>query len=165
MGQRMTLSATHPLPRIDAMDRKILRLLQVDVTISLHEIAREVGLSQTPCWKRIQRLLATGVIDRRVAILSPEALGLNLTVFVSIEIGDHGQAWQERFPAEIAAMPEVMACYRLAGEVDYLLEVVVPDIAAYDAFHERLLATLSPKSATSRFALERIKATTAYAAI
>jgi len=161
----MSNSATPVLPRIDGMDRKILRLLQNDATIPLHEIAREIGLSQTPCWKRIQRLLATGFIDRRVAILSPEALGLNLTVFVSIESGEHGQDWLERFRGEIAAMPEVMQFYHLEGEVDFLLQVIVPDAAAYDAFHQRLTEKIAFKSATARFARERIKAATAYAAI
>ena len=161
----MSNSATLVLPRIDGMDRKILRLLQNDATIPLHEIAREIGLSQTPCWKRIQRLLATGFIDRRVAILSPEALGLNLTVFVSIESGEHRQDWLERFRAEIAAMPEVMQFYHLDGEVDFLLQVIVPDAAAYDVFHQRLAEKVAFKSATPRFAVERIKAATAYAAL
>ena len=165
MGQRTAPAGARPPARIDAMDRKILRLLQIDSTISLHEIAREIGLSQTPCWKRIQRLLATGVIEKRAAILSPEALGFTLTVFLAIESGDHSQEWLERFPAEIAAMPEVMDFYRLAGDVDFMLRIVVPDIAAYDAFYKRLISTVALKSATSRFALERIKATTAYASI
>jgi len=149
-------------PRIDAMDRKILRLLQEDSTLSLAEIAREVALSQTPCWKRIQRLEATGVIERRVAILSPEAIGLGLTVFVSIESGDHSQEWLSRFSQAIAGMPEVMEFYRMAGDVDYMLRVVVPEIAAYDGFYKRLIAAVPLKNVTSRFAMERIKATTAY---
>ena len=150
---------------LDAMDRKILRLLQDDATISLAEMSRRVGLSQTPCWKRIQRLEAAGVIARRVAILTPEAIGFGLTVFVSIETGDHSADWLATFSSALAAMPEVMEIYRMAGDVDYMLRVAVTDIAAYDAFYRRLIEAVPLKNVTSRFAMERIKSTTAYGAL
>lgn len=150
------------VPRIDATDRKILRLLQEDAKIPLALIAHKVGLSQTPCWKRIQRLEACGVIEKRVALLSPEAIGLGLTVFVSIEGADHSPGWLERFAARVTAMPEVMEIYRMAGDIDYMLRVVVPDMASYDRFYQHLIATVPLKTVTSRFAMERIKATTAF---
>jgi Lrp/AsnC family transcriptional regulator len=120
-----------------------------------------VGLSSTPCWKRIQRLEADGVIQRRVALVDQDKIGLGVTVFVSVETGDHSQQWLDRFAAEVRAMPEVMEFYRMAGDVDYMLRVVVPDIAGYDSFYKRLIAAVPLKNVTSRFAMEKIKATTA----
>ncbi|HEY8564493.1 MAG TPA: Lrp/AsnC family transcriptional regulator [Beijerinckiaceae bacterium] len=146
---------------MDAIDRKILGLLQEDATLSIAQIGERVGLSQTPCWKRIQRLEATGVIERRVALLSPEKLGLGLTVFVSVETNDHSQAWLSRFAEEVSSMPEVLEFYRMAGDVDYMLRVVVPDMQAYDRFYKRLIEALPLKNVTSRFAMERVKSTTA----
>ncbi|ALK09127.1 Lrp/AsnC family transcriptional regulator [Blastochloris viridis] len=147
---------------MDATDRKILGLLQADASQSIAEIAERVHLSQTPCWKRIQKLEALGIIVGRVALVSPEKIGLGLTVFVSIETGDHSKDWLERFATSIAALPEVMDFYRMAGDVDYMLRVVVADMAAYDDFYKRLIGTVPLKNVTSRFAMERIKATTAF---
>jgi Lrp/AsnC family transcriptional regulator len=147
---------------LDAIDRKILTALQADVSISIAELADKVGLSQTPCWKRVQRLEATGVITGRVALVSPEKLGLGLTVFVEIETGDHSGPWLEKFAATVSAMPEVMELYRMAGDVDYMLRVTLEDIAAYDAFYKRLIQAIPLKNVTSRFAMERVKSTTAY---
>ncbi len=149
-------------PSLDAIDRKILTALQADVSISIAELADKVGLSQTPCWKRVQRLEATGVIIKRVALVAPEKLGLGLTVFVQIETGDHSGPWLENFATTVAAMPEVMELYRMAGDVDYMLRVTVEDIAAYDAFYKRLIQAIPLKNVTSRFAMERVKSTTAY---
>jgi Lrp/AsnC family transcriptional regulator len=148
---------------MDATDRKILAILQQDADISLAELADRVHLSQTPCWKRIQKLEKAGVILGRVALVSPEKLGLGLTVFVSIETNDHSREWLDRFAAAVSAMPEVMDFYRMAGDVDYMLRVVVADMTAYDAFYKRLIGTIPLKNVTSRFAMERIKSTTAYA--
>ena len=145
---------------MDLIDRKILDLLQADATLSIAEIADRVGLSQTPCWKRIQRLEAQGVIERRVALLNPEKLGLGLTVFVSVETNDHSQAWLARFAEIVTALPEVLEFYRMAGDVDYMLRVVVPDMAAYDLFYKRLIAAIPLKNVTSHFAMERVKSTT-----
>lgn len=147
---------------MDAIDRKILTILQDDATISIAELAERVHLSQTPCWKRIQKLEANGYILKRVALVSPEKLGLGLTVFVSIETNDHSREWLSKFAETVAAMPEVMEFYRMAGDVDYMLRVVVTDMAAYDAFYKRLIETIPLKNVTSRFAMERIKSTTAY---
>ena len=113
---------------MDDIDRKILTILQQDATVSVARISERVGLSQTPCWKRIQRLEATGVILQRVALLAPEKLGLGLTVFVLIESSDHSAAWLEQFARVVADMPEVMEVYRMAGDADYMLRVVVSDM-------------------------------------
>ena len=145
---------------MDAIDRKILAVIQEDASLSVAEIGNRVGLSSTPCWKRIQRLEADGVITKRVALIAAEKIGLGITVFVSIETGDHSQDWLAKFAETVTAMPEVMEFYRMAGDVDYMLRVVVPDIAGYDTFYKKLIATVSLKNVTSRFAMEKIKSTT-----
>jgi Lrp/AsnC family transcriptional regulator, cysteine-sensing transcriptional activator len=146
---------------MDAIDRKILAVVQEDASLSVAEIGRRVGLSSTPCWKRLQRLEADGVITRRVALIDPEKIGLGITVFVSIETGDHSQEWLKRFAETIGGMPEVMEFYRMAGDVDYMLRVVVRDMPNYDKFYKKLISTVPLKNVTSRFAMERIKSTTA----
>ena len=146
---------------MDAIDRKILAEVQKDASLSVAEIGQRVGLSSTPCWKRLQRLEADGVITRRVALIDPDKIGLGITVFVSIETGDHSEDWLQQFAETVGAMPEVMEFYRMAGDVDYMLRVVVPDIAGYDTFYKKLIATVPLKNVTSRFAMERIKSTTA----
>jgi Lrp/AsnC family transcriptional regulator len=148
------------ISEMDAIDRKILDLLQHDATLPIAEIADRVGLSQTPCWKRIQKLEARGVITQRVALLSPEKLGLGLTVFVSIETNDHSQEWLAGFAEAVSAMPEVLEFYRMAGDVDYMLRVVVPDMQSYDRFYKQLIGRIPLKNVTSRFAMERVKAST-----
>ena len=145
---------------MDAIDRKILTVLQEDASLSVAEIGNRVGLSSTPCWKRIQRLEADGVIQKRVALVDQAKVGLGITVFVSIETGDHSQDWLDRFAEVVGAMPEVMEFYRMAGDVDYMLRVVVPDIAGYDTFYKKLIGTVPLKNVTSRFAMEKVKATT-----
>jgi Lrp/AsnC family transcriptional regulator len=146
---------------MDATDRKILALLQEDASLSVAEIGNRVGLSSTPCWKRIQRLEADGVLTKRVALVDQDKLGLGVTVFVSIETGDHSQDWLDRFAQTVGSMPEVMEFYRMAGDVDYMLRVVVTDIAGYDAFYKKIIAAVPLKNVTSRFAMEKIKSTTA----
>ena len=146
---------------MDAIDRKILAVVQEDASLSVAEIGHRVGLSSTPCWKRLQRLEADGVILRRVALIDPEKIGLGITVFVSIETGDHSQDWLKKFAETVGAMPEVMEFYRMAGDVDYMLRVAVHDMTDYDRFYKKLIATVPLKNVTSRFAMERIKSTTA----
>lgn len=147
---------------MDRVDRKILALLQQDATLSLAELSQRVGLSQTPCWKRIQKLEKTGVIAARVALLDQKMIGLDVTVFVSIETADHSEGWIARFAEAVAAMPEVMDCWRMAGDVDYLLRVVTPDLSAYDAFYKRLVGAFPMRNVSSRVAIERVKGTTAF---
>jgi Lrp/AsnC family transcriptional regulator len=145
---------------MDAIDKKILATLQEDASLSVAEVGQRVGLSSTPCWKRIQKLEAEGIIKRRVALVDPDKIGLGLSVFVSIETGDHSQDWLERFANLVSAMPEVMEFHRMAGDVDYMLRVVVADMQSYDGFYKRLIAAVPLKNVTSRFAMEKIKSTT-----
>ena len=146
---------------MDAIDRKILTVLQEDASLSVAEIGSRVGLSSTPCWKRIQKLEAEGVIQRRVAVVDPDKVGLGVTVFVAIETGDHSEEWLARFAEAVRAMPEVMEFYRMAGDVDYMLRVVVADMASYDVFYKKLISAVPLKNVTSRFAMEKIKSVTA----
>ena len=147
---------------MDSIDRKILSILQEDASIAVADIAKRVNLSQTPCWRRIQKLTEEGVITKRVALVDPDAIGLGLTVFVEIESGDHSKEWTQRFSSALNAMPEIMEIYRMAGEVDYLLRITVPNMAAVDDFYQRLIDMVPLKNVTSRFAMERVKYTTAY---
>lgn len=147
---------------MDEIDRRLLQLLQEDATLSIAQMAERVGLSSTPCWKRIQKLEAQGVITGRVAVVDPDRVGVGLSVFVAIEAGNHTSEWLQCFSAGIAAMAEVMEVYRMAGDVDYMLRVSVADMAEYDAFYKRLIAIAPMKNVTSRIAMERLKHTTAY---
>ena len=147
---------------MDNTDRKILAILQEDASLPVAEVAARVNLSQTPCWRRIQKLEEAGVIQGRVAILDPNSIGLGLTVFVEIETGDHSREWLDRFAEAIQSMAEVMEVYRMAGDVDYLIRLAVANMAAYDDFYRRLIALVPMKNVTSRFAMERVKYSTAY---
>ena len=146
---------------LDEMDVKILRILQQDCTRSVADIGKEVGLSTTPCWRRIQKLEEAGVIKRRVAVLDPVQVNAGVTVFVSIKTDQHSLAWLEKFHAAVVDFPEVIEFYRMSGDVDYLLHVVVPDIASYDAFYKKLISRVEVAKVSSAFAMERIKYTTA----
>ena len=145
---------------IDRIDRKILQVLQEDCTVPVAEIGRRVGLSTTPCWRRIQKLEEDGIIQRRVAVLDPRQINTRVTAFVSITTATHSDDWLKRFAEIVAQMPEVVEFYRMSGDVDYLLRVVVPDIAAYDAFYKRLIAKIEIGDVSSSFAMEQIKYTT-----
>jgi len=146
---------------MDDIDRRIVAVLQNDASLSVAEVGKRVGLSSTPCWNRIQRLEAEGVILKRTAVVDQDKLGLGTTVFVSIQTGDHSKEWLAHFAEVVCAMPEVMDFYRMAGDVDYMLRVVTKDVQSYDAFYKRLIETVPLKNVTSRFAMERIKSTTA----
>ncbi|MFZ2987399.1 MAG: Lrp/AsnC family transcriptional regulator [Ideonella sp.] len=146
---------------MDALDIKILNILQQDAERQVAQIAAEVGLSSTPCWRRIQRLKEAGVITRQVALLDPRKINVGVTVFVSVRTSTHTEDWFERFRATVQAIPEVMEFYRMSGDVDYLLRVVVPDIAGYDAVYKRLIAGTQLHDVSSSFAMEELKLTTA----
>jgi Lrp/AsnC family transcriptional regulator len=146
---------------LDPIDRRILRELQTDATLSIVELAERVGLSQTPCWKRVKRLTDDGVIERRVALLDRDKLDLGLVVFVAVRAARHDEEWLNAFAKGAASLPEVVEFYRMSGETDYLLKVVVSDIAAYDRFYKRLIATAPLGDVSSSFAMEQIKFTTA----
>ena len=149
------------LVELDAMDLKILALLQADATMPIAEIGKAVGLSTTPCWRRIQKLDEAGVIRARVAVLDPAKVNVGVTVFVSIKTDQHSLTWLERFHSAVADLPEIAEFYRMAGEIDYLMRVVVPDIAAYDAFYKKLISRIEVSKISSAFAMEQIKYTTA----
>ena len=148
-----------PIP-LDRIDRRILQELMRDASLPVSHLAERVGLSQTPCWKRVQKLEAAGVITGRAAIVDPAAIGLGLTVFVEIAAADHTPEWRATFAAVVADCPEIVEVHRMAGEVDYLLKVVVSGMASYDAFYLDLTQRLACRNVTSRFSMERIKATT-----
>lgn len=147
---------------MDRTDIKILAILQEDASLPVAEIAKRVNLSQTPCWRRIQKLEAAGVIERRVALVNPELVGAGITVFIEVQTGDHSAEWLEQFDAAVRSLPQVMDVYRMAGDVDYLLRAAVGTMADYDALYRNLIDTVPLKKVTSRFAIERVKASTAY---
>ncbi len=145
----------------DATDRRILSLLQEDASLSVAEVADRVGLSQTPCWKRIKRLEREGVIARRVAVLNREALGLGVTVIVAVRTAHHSDEWLQSFADGVARIPEVVEFYRMSGDIDYLLKVVARDIADYDRIYRKLTKVAPLTDVSSSFAMQEIKSTTA----
>jgi Lrp/AsnC family transcriptional regulator len=148
-------------PMLDPMDLKILKILQEDCTLPVAEIGKKVGLSTTPCWRRIQKLEQDGVIERRVALLNPAKVAAGVTVFVAITTSQHNPAWLERFHSVVQTFPEIVEAYRMAGQVDYLLRVAVPDIASYDLFYKQFISQIELNDVSSSFAMEQIKFTTA----
>ena len=146
---------------MDEFDRKILACLQRDAGQSVAEIADQVGLSSTPCWRRIRNLEKSGLIRGRVALLDRHQLGLGTTVFVSVRTREHTEDWLATFAKAVNEFPEVVEFHRMSGDIDYLLKVVVADIAAYDDFYKRLIAKVPLSDVSSSFAMEEIKSTTA----
>lgn len=146
---------------IDSVDRKILSYLQQDAGMTIKDIAEKVHLSPTPCWKRIQRLEENGVIRARVALLDPHKVGAGVTVFIAVRTNQHNIEWSEKFAREMQTIPEIMEIYRMSGEVDYLLRVVVPDIAAFDRIYKTIIGRIALSDVTSMFAMEQMKYTTA----
>jgi Lrp/AsnC family transcriptional regulator len=147
--------------KLDSIDKELLRLLQQDAEMPMAKLAEAVNLSPTPCWRRIQRLKEDGVITRQVVLLAPHKLNLGITVFAAVKTNQHSEAWFKKFHAAVAAIPEVVEFYRMSGDVDYLLKVVVPSIAAYDAVYKRLIRSSDLFDVSSSFAMEEIKFTTA----
>ncbi len=145
----------------DSRDRQILEILQRDALTPLAEIAERVGLSTTPCWRRIQRLEQEGIITRRVALLDPVRLNVGVSVFVSVRTNQHNADWLARFRRAVDGIPEIVEAYRMSGDVDYLLRVVVPDIAGYDAVYKRLIESVELTDVSSGFSMEVLKQTTA----
>jgi len=147
--------------KLDQIDRRILTELQADAEQSLEDLAKKVGASKTPVWNRIKKLKAAGVITQTVAIVDPEEIGLSTCFFVFVRTSAHEKEWQERFLAAIRARPEVLEAHRLAGDIDYVLKVRVPDARAYDAFYQALISEVSIFEVTSTMSMEEIKNTTA----
>ena len=148
------------VPPMDAIDRKILILLQENAALPVVEVAAHVGLSSTPCWRRIQKLEAEGVIRGRVALLDPAKMNVGVTVFIAVKTNRHDPEWLQAFQGAVDGIPEIVEFYRMSGEIDYLLRAVVPDIAAYDSVYKRLIARIALVDVTSMFAMETIKFTT-----
>ncbi len=146
--------------KLDAIDRKILALLMKNCDIPINELSKKVGLSQTPCWHRVQKLEAIGIIKGRVALVDAKMVGLGLTIIVSIEANEHTVNWLTQFTTYINKSPEVVEVLRMAGDVDYILKLIVPDMAAYDKFYKELIAKVPMKNVSSRFVMETIKSTT-----
>ena len=145
---------------MDPTDKRILAVLQEDASLSVAEIAERANLTPTPCWRRIQRLERDGFIRRRVAILDKERLGLGITVFVAVRTNKHSSEWLSQFHRLVSSMPEVIDFVRLAGNIDYLIRVVVPDVQSYDAFYKRLIDKMEFYDVSSMFQMEEIKSTT-----
>jgi len=146
---------------MDAIDRKIIALLQENAEMPIQAIADQVNLSTTPCWRRIQKLKETGVIRKQVALCDPAALNVGVTVFISIRTNQHSQEWLNKFAQHVTDIPEVIEFYRMSGDVDYLIRVVVPDIATYDTVYKKLIQIADIYDVSSSFAMEQIKYTTA----
>ena len=146
---------------IDSVDRKILYHLQLDASMTIKEIAKKVHLSPTPCWKRIQRMEDNGIIRARVALLDPSKVDAGVTVFIAVRTNQHNIEWSKKFAREMKTIPEIMEIYRMSGEVDYLLRVVVPDIAAFDQTYKTIIGRIALSDVTSMFAMEQMKYTTA----
>ena len=146
---------------MDDIDRRILKVLQTNADLPVAEVAEKVGLSASPCWRRIQKLEAEGIIERRVALLNPEKMNVGVTVFVAIRTSRHDEDWLSDFATKVTRIPEVVELYRMSGEIDYMLRIVVPDIKAYDAVYKRLIAAVPLFDVSSSFAMEAIKYTTA----
>lgn len=146
---------------LDHIDREIVRLLQADAGLTARELAEQVGLTATPCWRRVQILEREGVITGRVALVDPEKVGLGVTAIVHVRTNDHSASWLERFWAAIDELPEVIEAYRTSGEIDYTLKVVVPSITAFDGFYKRLIGKVDLYDVRSVFVMEEMKRTTA----
>jgi Lrp/AsnC family transcriptional regulator len=149
------------MAKLDAFDLQILALLQQDATTPLTELAEAVGLSPTPCWRRVQKLEAAGYIHRRVALLDRDKLKAGVTVFIAVKTSRHSMEWLERFHSAVHDLPEIVDFYRMSGEIDYLLKAYVSDIAAYDALYKKLISRIDLSDVTSMFAMEELKSTTA----
>ncbi len=146
---------------LDRLDLQILDAMQRDASLSMVELGAQVGLSSTPCWKRLKRLEDAGLIERRVAIVNRKGVGLPVTVFVSIRAGQHDEKWLTRFAAVVSALPEVQEFHRMSGDVDYLLKVVASSIDGYDRFYKKLISLVDLAGVSSAFSMEQIKSTTA----
>ena len=146
---------------MDKIDRQILDHLQENASQPVADIARKVGLSVTPCWRRIQRMEENGIIRKKVALLDARKIGVGMSVFVAVRTDQHNAEWLAEFARLVADMPEVVEFYRMSGEVDYMLRVVVSDMSAYDAFYRKLISQVQLTDVSSSFAMEQIKFTTA----
>ncbi|WP_448955466.1 Lrp/AsnC family transcriptional regulator [Labrys neptuniae] len=147
-------------PKLDAIDLKILREVQADAALALADLADRVGISPTPCWRRLQRLEQQGVIRKKVALLDRRQLNVGITVFIAIRTSQHNADWLEAFSQAVRDIPEIVDVYRMSGEIDYLLRAYVPDIESYDSVYKKLISKVALTDVTSMFAMEELKSTT-----
>jgi Lrp/AsnC family transcriptional regulator len=145
---------------LDEFDRRLLALLQENAALSVNELAEKVGLSPSPCWRRIQKLEAEGYIRARVALLDPKKMNVGVTVFAAIRTNQHHADWLAAFSRAVVGIPEIVEVYRMSGQIDYMLRIVVPDIDAYDQVYKRLIAAIELYDVSSTFAMEVLKSTT-----
>lgn len=145
---------------IDTIDRRILRALQEDATLSLDKLGAQVGLSRNACWRRIRILEDAGVITGRIATVDAAKLGLGLTVFMQIRTNAHAPDWLDKFSAAAKAIPEIQGVYRMSGDLDYLIRARVADMADYDRLYQRLIARVPLSDCAASFVMEEIKETT-----
>ena len=145
---------------MDDADKRILKLVQADSSLSLNQISDRVNLSRNACWNRIRQLEARGVIARRVTLLNRESLNLDLTVLIAVRTNRHDADWLRSFQAAVYDLPEILAIYRTTGETDYILHAVVPNMKAYDALYQRIIAKVELSDVSSSFVMEEIKHTT-----
>jgi Lrp/AsnC family transcriptional regulator len=146
--------------KIDAVDRKLLDILQNDASCSLEDISQKTAMSVNTAWRRIKRLEEAGIITKRVALIDPHKVGLGMTVFVAIKTADHSDQWLTDFAKAVATIPEVVEFYRMSGETDYLLKLLVESIADYDRVYKKLIRSAKISDVSSSFAMETIKYTT-----
>ena len=146
---------------IDEIDRRILRLLQVDATQSIDTLAERVGLSRNACWRRMRQMDQQGIIRARVAVVEPHAVGLGLMVLVLVRTNRHDPAWLDSFRKAIALFPEIVRAHRMAGDLDYVLRVRVSDVAGYDAFYQRFITKVDLSDVSASFVMEDLRDTTA----
>ena len=146
---------------MDKIDRKLLALLQEDADRPLNDLAEAVNLTATPCWKRIQKLQQSGVIRKKVVLCDPGKLNVAVTVFVAVKTLNHNDQWLRKFAAAVQSIPEIVEAYRMSGDIDYMLRVVVPDITGYDAVYRKLIRAVELSDVSSSFAMERLKYSTA----
>ena len=145
---------------MDRIDKNILHWLQRDASLSVAELAEKVGLSSTPCWRRVQQLEKAGIITRRVALVDPRKINLGITAFVRVRTNRHDTDWLETFAQAAERIPEIVEVHRLSGDIDYLLRIVVPDIAGYDKVYKELISSADFADVSANFAMEEIKSTT-----
>lgn len=145
---------------LDKYDRKILALLQENADLPLTELAEQVSLTKNPCWRRIQKLQSSGLIRKKVVLLDAKQLNLGVTVFVNIRTTQHTVEWLEKFAEVVNDIPEIVEFYRMSGDVDYMLKIVVPSIEAYDAVYKKMIKRIEIFNVSSYFAMEEIKNTT-----
>jgi Lrp/AsnC family transcriptional regulator len=145
---------------MDATDRKLLDILQHDAGLSLDDLSTRVGMSRNACWRRIKRLEDDGVIKARVTLLNASRINVGLTAFIALRTTEHSAKWLDQFSKAVRDLPEIVGVYRMTGDVDYLLQAVIPDVAAYDRLYKRLIGKITLADVSSSFVMEEIKSTT-----